>query len=218
MKTLLAAAAVSTMLAAATPAAAVTFVADNGSDAVFAASRVGAQVTFDAPTAPGFAVVGGNTMSGTVWNQGANPLGAPAANVFMYVLANGSASVTSVAGAFRNISVYLGSIDVGNTVEVLGQGGAVLRRFSGTELSSPAAANGNQTAQQTNRLVTFSAAGNEQLTGLRFGSSTNSLEFDNVRFSAAVPEPATWAMMILGFGVVGYAMRRRPAVRYVQAV
>lgn len=28
----------------------------------------------------------------------------------------------------------------------------------------------------------------------------------------AVPEPATWAMMILGFGLVGGAMRRRPAV------
>ena len=28
----------------------------------------------------------------------------------------------------------------------------------------------------------------------------------------SVPEPATWAMMILGFGVVGSAMRRRPKV------
>lgn len=27
---------------------------------------------------------------------------------------------------------------------------------------------------------------------------------------AAVPEPATWAMMILGMGAVGYAMRRQP--------
>ena len=27
----------------------------------------------------------------------------------------------------------------------------------------------------------------------------------------AVPEPATWAMMILGFGVVGYSLRRRSA-------
>ena len=26
---------------------------------------------------------------------------------------------------------------------------------------------------------------------------------------AAVPEPATWAMMLLGFGAVGFAMRRR---------
>jgi hypothetical protein len=28
----------------------------------------------------------------------------------------------------------------------------------------------------------------------------------------AVPEPATWAMMISGFGLIGYAMRRRPKV------
>jgi serralysin len=27
--------------------------------------------------------------------------------------------------------------------------------------------------------------------------------------TAAVPEPATWAMMLLGFGAVGYSMRRR---------
>lgn len=33
--------------------------------------------------------------------------------------------------------------------------------------------------------------------------------------SAAVPEPATWAMMILGFGVVGFAMRRKTVLRFV---
>ena len=27
----------------------------------------------------------------------------------------------------------------------------------------------------------------------------------------AVPEPSTWAMMLLGFGATGYALRRRPA-------
>jgi PEP-CTERM motif len=40
-------------------------------------------------------------------------------------------------------------------------------------------------------------------------------DFGDARFdavinaSAAVPEPATWAMMLLGFGLVGGAMRRR---------
>lgn len=31
--------------------------------------------------------------------------------------------------------------------------------------------------------------------------------------TSAVPEPALWAMMVLGFGAVGYAMRRKPNVR-----
>ena len=38
------------------------------------------------------------------------------------------------------------------------------------------------------------------------------LGFDDFSFDAsdgAVPEPSTWAMMLLGFGAVGYGMRRR---------
>ena len=53
-------------------------------------------------------------------------------------------------------------------------------------------------------------SGNAATTG---GSYTG-----NVTFKSAVPEPATWALMILGFGVVGYAMRRRPSVRFAQAI
>nr|WP_240047570.1 PEPxxWA-CTERM sorting domain-containing protein [Sphingomonas panacisoli] len=30
--------------------------------------------------------------------------------------------------------------------------------------------------------------------------------------AGAVPEPATWAMMLAGFGAIGFAMRRRPKV------
>ncbi len=33
-----------------------------------------------------------------------------------------------------------------------------------------------------------------------------------VRLDSAVPEPATWAMMIAGFGLVGAAVRRRVAI------
>jgi hypothetical protein len=39
-----------------------------------------------------------------------------------------------------------------------------------------------------------------------------------LRINSAVPEPATWALMILGFGAVGYSMRRRPTARFAQAV
>lgn len=37
----------------------------------------------------------------------------------------------------------------------------------------------------------------------------NDLGLDDISFSNAVPEPATWAMLIAGFGLVGVSMRRR---------
>lgn len=42
----------------------------------------------------------------------------------------------------------------------------------------------------------------------------------NLSFAAvsAVPEPATWAFMLIGFGAVGYSMRKRPAYKLAQAV
>ena len=47
-------------------------------------------------------------------------------------------------------------------------------------------------------------------------SFTNGATVDDVRQfrmsaapTAAVPEPATWAMMLLGFGAIGFGMRRR---------
>ncbi len=52
------------------------------------------------------------------------------------------------------------------------------------------------------------------LSSVTFGQLTGSeyLAFDNVVYNAGgVPEPATWAMMIAGFGLAGAAMRRRSA-------
>jgi hypothetical protein len=46
-----------------------------------------------------------------------------------------------------------------------------------------------------------------------FGGTANQTGFDNITFGSdrpgGVPEPATWAMMILGFGLVGATARRR---------
>ena len=51
------------------------------------------------------------------------------------------------------------------------------------------------------------AAGLQTLTikgsAQKLGSYTGTISF------ASVPEPATWAIMILGLGAVGYSMRRR---------
>lgn len=220
MKTFLFSAAALSAVLAAAPAAAVTFVADSGSSSVFANSANGAQVTFDSPAMAGFSVTGGTTTTGTLTNRSASPFGSSADNVYSFVRSGSIATVTSLAETFGNISVYLGSLDAGNNIDVLGIGGAVLRSFSGADLAAPGMANGSRTSGAANRLVTFSGSGGEQLTGLRFSTDSNAFEFDNIRFAAAaaVPEPGTWAMMILGFGVVGYAMRRRPSLRSRQAI
>ena len=50
----------------------------------------------------------------------------------------------------------------------------------------------------------------------RPGNLYNDYDYNDFRFAYfvngnAVPEPATWAMLITGFGLVGFAMRRRKA-------
>ncbi|OHT20846.1 PEPxxWA-CTERM sorting domain-containing protein [Edaphosphingomonas haloaromaticamans] len=51
------------------------------------------------------------------------------------------------------------------------------------------------------------------ITKFTFRNQSTAAQFDNIRLGdaavAAVPEPATWAMMIGGFGMVGGVMRRR---------
>lgn len=54
--------------------------------------------------------------------------------------------------------------------------------------------------------------GNIWLVGAAFNNADGKIDgfkFKNLTVSSAVPEPATWAMMIMGFGMVGSAMRRR---------
>lgn len=47
------------------------------------------------------------------------------------------------------------------------------------------------------------------LTDARTRPSLVSIDFAGNINAPAVPEPATWAMMILGFGTIGFAVRRR---------
>ena len=52
--------------------------------------------------------------------------------------------------------------------------------------------------------------GLSQTTGnfVRLGTPTLRINF----LAAAVSEPATWAMMLIGFGAIGFSMRRRSPV------
>lgn len=54
----------------------------------------------------------------------------------------------------------------------------------------------------------FSITPENSVFAIKGGASPISARFTLLADSAGVPEPATWAMMILGFGAVGGAMRR----------
>ncbi len=65
------------------------------------------------------------------------------------------------------------------------------------------------------QFFSFTATGNQ--TTLSFASGADEGAFgpalDAVSVTGPVPEPATWAMMLLGFGLVGFGLRRRNAVQ-----
>ena len=128
---------------------------------------------------------------------------------FASVLSGGSFTTSfSPASAF---SFVLGSLDVYNSLTLFFTDGTSTLLTGGAIVGSPTLFDsGSQTDAQTNGVVTYTATG-ARISGATFASTGNSFEFDNL--AAAVPEPAMWGMMILGFGLVGGALRRRSTAK-----
>jgi hypothetical protein len=196
------------LTAVASPAYAVSFTTQLGSTATFAAPAGGTVVDFN----NGTTVPTGFTLTGSgyiVSNADSASTGARPAfsdgSAYLSVLGGGAATLRSAAMGYQSISLFLGSIDAFNTIRVLSTTGAVLATYTGSQFVVPA--NGNQDVPRTNRRITFLAGAGESLGGLTLSSGTNSLETDNIVFS--VPEPSTWALMLVGFGMVGGAARYR---------
>lgn len=191
-------------LAASVPASAATLTSVDG-----AAVYVGPAPTFDfdvnTPTTSGGTIQTGSNA------QGAQPLGSTG-NYFTVGPDTSPAFIdlSSFAG-IASLSFIWGSVDDYNDIFVIARDGStVLGSWNGTQAATPA--NGDQTAVNTNPLVTISFFGTEQgdIGGLRLRSSRQAFEIDNISI-AAVPEPSTWAMLILGFGLLGGSLRARSA-------
>lgn len=205
-------------LLAVVPAQAATFVVTDGGAATFAASQTtnpgDKLVTFnDFPTGvpAGISVSGSGDafiVSDSESGQFAEPFGSDGSD-YLAVLTGGTATILDTTNTgYTGLSFYLGSIDTYNTFELLDNVGAVIASYTGSAfLGGPS---GDQGLPTTNRLVSFTRGATDPLFGgIRFSSSQNSAEVDNVRFNSPVPEPTTWAMMLVGFGLLGASMRRR---------
>lgn len=206
------AAVVMSLVGVASPSAATVTLA---SATIVTGPYVAPPVTFDFDTAlttPTY--TGGAIVSGSSSGQYAAPVGGTA-NYFT-VGGTGAASPAVISlvgfGSISTISLLLGSVDSYNTISfgtLMGSTFTSVASFTGTQIYN--LANGNQGISS---LATFTFSGADQLINAMQVTSTNpAAEFDNITITSAVPEPGTWAMMLLGFAGVGYSMRRRPANR-----
>ncbi|WP_187293997.1 Npun_F0296 family exosortase-dependent surface protein [Sphingomonas sp. MM-1] len=172
---------------------------------------------FDSPTAAWDGSVFFDSLSG----HRAQPFGSTGGYASVGADPDGGVSpgTLDVTGpnAILSLSFIWGSIDDYNQVEFQDALGNVLATFTGGS-DGIAPADGNQTSADSNRLVTFTITGDDRtnLAKLVFTSGgQNAFEFDNVFIERLppqnnpVPEPATWAMMIAGFGLIGASMRIR---------
>lgn len=202
------------MLAIASPALAVTVIT-NAPGAPDPGAPAGTTVVADFSSALAAGVSNATsgsvvTVSGTISGQYAQPAPVSPLNAYQAIQGNGVSTFT-FTNALSVFSFYWGSIDTYNKIEFLRGDGSLVQAFTGAAFAAPA--NGNQSASATNRRVTFGFTGAEAVKKVRFSNSpqTNAFEIDTLAI-AAVPEPATWAMMILGFGLIGGAMRSRKTV------
>ncbi len=85
--------------------------------------------------------------------------------------------------------------------------------LNGNSLLSVTASGGSATSWSTFFVTPFFASAGSTLTFQAIGTSDSYGGYvDNINISA-VPEAATWAMMLTGFGVIGFAARRRQSVK-----
>ncbi|NJC34902.1 hypothetical protein GGR88_002416 [Sphingomonas jejuensis] len=146
-------------------------------------------------------------------NQTGSTINALSLNFFGEQYRNGSSSADSLIFEYlvggTNLTgtsnwVRISALDVLSTVS--SQTGVLVGNnnrtaYSGT-IGNIAVANGGSIAL---RWSDFDASGAEDALAIDDFSLTATL----ASTTPAVPEPATWAMMIAGFGLVGSAMRRR---------
>jgi hypothetical protein len=93
-----------------------------------------------------------------------------------------------------------GSVDTFNTLTIHSSAGDTI-------VVPPAPGNGSWTSSNTNGLFKVWGTAGETFSGITLSTTDNSFEVDSL--AVPVPEPASWAMLIIGFGAIGLAMRRR---------
>jgi hypothetical protein len=197
-------AAVAAMLSGATAAKAAVVVS---SVVQLVATATPSGVTFDTTpinSAPSGVLVGDPlaTFSGTGTVQIGSLSGqyaSPAFDTTRYLAVRSDQTTTVTYSSDRTyLTALIGSIDSYNTFSFY-LDGVFQNTVSGNAIKPPA--DGDQALSY---YVTFTGLFDQVVLGT---GSQNALEIDNI--AAGVPEPSTWAMMVLGFFGIGFLAYRR---------
>ena len=205
-------------------------------NALFAASLAvfSASPALAAPTITSAAVTG---PSGTVWDTTANsfytlflqqPFGNnlnPNDEAISSTVEEDGATDYTLAGDGFPTNMKMGNSDPFYTLTLVLTEGAQTETFSGTyvpltgiftALSGPTAFSSGTYAltdfawyRSLSNVVGSYSVDSAVYAGQSIGSKSDYLGAFTVMATAAVPEPATWGMMIVGFGAVGATLRRR---------
>lgn len=139
--------------------------------------------------------------TGSVGGQYIAPTGD--ATPYLAIFGGGSATAT-FATEVRSFSFDYSTVDTYNTVTInYTDGGS--EPFSGSFIL------GSLPSGVTSGSFIVNGDG-RTISGVTLATGGNSFEVDNLAVSGAlgtVPEPASWALMVVGFGLVGYATRTR---------
>jgi len=183
------------------------------------------------------AVAGGGSASYSISSWTANFLVTPggfAGNLGAYLAIGGSLPFAGSAGVASLVSnYYLNGVYVGETAPLVlaaagngnfqalgGSGAALLFGPGGTTYRGLAIDNVAAALAAGNRLTVVStltefadpASIDSIIPGINLIDATGTTlpDFAFSSGAAAVPEPGTWALMLLGFGALGHQLRRRP--------
>lgn len=166
------------------------------------------------PGSTGGVILGPNVIIQTGGNgNGADPAVGEQGDPYLSVLNGGTANFAF--DGLTQLGLDFGSADSFNSF-IVSLADGTTQTFTGEDIVSVGTADGDQQSVRTNGRLTFFAGAGAAITGLTLTSGGNSLEVDNFGVANAVPEPATWGMMLLGFGAMGVSLRNRKR-RVIQA-
>ena len=164
---------------------------------------------------PGVFVVTGNPFTGTspvtatIGNtpQVGGTVAAPVSfsDSFLFTIGppGGALIGTGSGSIITSTSLQFSATDLDLTSVIVNGVALTITRTAGGLIESSGTSNVNIFSGQLNNIT---------VTGVSRGLGSYGGNLTFVPTAAAVPEPGTWALMLLGFGAVGFSMRRRRRV------